>query len=103
MSGRPAAVAAAVIAFAAMLVVAAADACADEPYFISVGGGIYDFNRTQVGNGRIELRFADSFLYLRPMLGLLATTDGAVYGYGGLRLDLYLGPRFVLTPNAALG
>ena len=76
---------------------------AEDPYFISVGGGIFDFNRTQVGQGRIELRFADSFLFLKPMLGLLVTTEKAVYGYGGLRLDLYLGHRWVVTPNGAVG
>ena len=79
------------------------EALAQEPYFLSIGGGVFDFGRTQVGEGRIELRFADSFLFLKPMLGLLVTSQGSIYGYGGLRLDLYLGSRFVVTPNAALG
>jgi len=105
MSSRPAAAAAVlgVLAFSVGLAGAPQGALADDPYFVSVGGGVYDFNRTQVGQGRVELRFADSFLYLKPMLGLLVTTDKAVYGYGGLRLDLYLGRRWVVTPNAALG
>ena len=104
LRSRPAALAAVgAVAIAAGLLCAPSGALAQDPYYISVGGGIYDFNRTQVGQGRLELRFADSFLYLKPMLGLLVTTDRAVYGYGGLRLDLYLGHRFVVTPNAALG
>ena len=86
-----------------ILASAAQPVYAEDPYFISVGGGIFDFNRTQVGQGRIELRFADSFLFLKPMLGLLVTTDKAVNGYGGLRLDLYLGHRWVVTPNGAVG
>lgn len=104
MRSRPAALAAVVAALVLGGAVGAPpEAFAQDPYYISVGGGIYDFNKTQVGQGRLELRFADSFLFLKPMLGVMVTTDKAVYGYGGLRLDLYLGQHWVVTPNAAFG
>ena len=105
MTRKPAALPAVGAALLTITMLAGAPerAQAEDPYYISVGGGIFDFNRTQVGQGRIELRFNDSFVFLKPMLGLLVTTDKAVYGYGGLRLDLYFGQHVVVTPNGAIG
>jgi hypothetical protein len=86
------------------LVAAPRAARADDPSFIAIGTGVYDvFHNFTAGQFRGEYRFADSFLYLKPFLGALVTTDGSVMGYGGLRLDLYFGDRWVLTPNAAVG
>lgn len=50
-----------------------------------------------------EYRFAQTFYYLRPMLGATVTTKGATYAYGGFGLDITLCPKIVLTPNAAVG
>jgi hypothetical protein len=33
----------------------------------------------------------------------MATTDSAFYGYGGIRLDVFLGRRWVFTPAFAAG
>ena len=86
------------------LVAAAGTARADDPSFISIGTGVYDvFHNFTAGQFRGEYRFADSFFYLKPFVGALVTTDASVMGYGGLRLDLYFGDRWVLTPNAAVG
>ncbi len=86
------------------LVMAPAAARADDPSFIAVGAGVYDvFHNFTAGQFRGEYRFADEFFYLKPFVGGLVTTDGSVLGYGGLRLDLYFGDRWVLTPNAAVG
>jgi hypothetical protein len=41
--------------------------------------------------------------FLDPFIGASGTTDGAVYGFFGLKVDLYLGDRLVLTPSAAFG
>lgn len=43
------------------------------------------------------------FFYIRPSLGLIATTDKSVYGFFGLSADIFLGKRIVLTPQAAVG
>jgi hypothetical protein len=37
------------------------------------------------------------------MVGVLFTSKGTVMGYGGIRIDLYLSPHIVVTPNAAVG
>lgn len=86
------------------LALAPATARADDPSFLSVGAGVYDvFHNFTAGQFRGEYRFADEFFYLKPFVGALVTTDKSVYGYWGLRLDLYFGDRWVLTPNAAMG
>lgn len=103
-SSRAAMAAVALCAFSAGLGGILKGARADDPYFLAVGGGVFDFNRASyVGQARLELRFADRFFLFKPMLGVLVTADKAVYGYGGLRIDLYIGNRWVVTPNAALG
>jgi len=86
------------------LVAASGAARADDPSFVSIGGGVYDvFHNFTAGQFRGEYRFADEFFYLKPFVGALVTTDASVLAYWGLRLDLYFGDRWVLTPNAAVG
>lgn len=62
--------------------------------------------------GRLEYRsgervfagaFGSRFGGLGPMAGLMATTDGAVWGYGGAFLDLKVTERIVLWPSVGLG
>ncbi len=78
---------------------------ADDPSFLAVGAGVYDvFHNFTAGQARLEYRFSERYLYLfKPFVGGLVTTKGSVMGYGGVRIDLYLSPRWVLTPNAAVG
>ena len=40
---------------------------------------------------------------VKPFAGLMGTTDGAVYGYGGFLMDIFFGRRIVLTPSLAAG
>ncbi|MDX5361579.1 MAG: acyloxyacyl hydrolase [Alphaproteobacteria bacterium] len=40
---------------------------------------------------------------IAPMAGAMATTDGAVYGYGGLYADLFLTDNLFLMPSVAAG
>ena len=58
---------------------------------------------------RAEYRFGISLLpgieswgKLKPWVGVEATSDGAVYGVGGILLDVPLGP-FVFTPSFGAG
>ena len=44
----------------------------------------------------------ESWAKLKPWIGVEATSDGAVYGVGGILLDVPLG-RFVLTPSFGAG
>lgn len=40
---------------------------------------------------------------LRPAAGAMATTEGALYGYLGFRLEIPVGERWTLTPQTAAG
>ena len=77
----------------------------DDPSFVSLGAGVFDvFHEEPAGEFRGEFRSNYKLLgFLKPLVGLMATTDRAVYGYGGFGVDLYFGPRWVLTPSAAVG
>jgi hypothetical protein len=79
---------------------------AGEPAFLSVGAGIYDVNDSETtAEGRVEYRFSENnkLWHFTPFVGLMATAEGATYGYGGIGLDLFFGNRWVLTPNFAAG
>ena len=43
------------------------------------------------------------FDYVKPIVGILSTAQGAVYGYGGFAVDFYLERHIVLTPSLAVG
>ena len=40
---------------------------------------------------------------LRPAAGAMATSEGALYGYAGFRLEVPLGARWLLVPQSAAG
>lgn len=75
-----------------------------DPAFIRFGVGLYDINDDQdAGELHIEYISDSKLWYFSPQIGLMATTDAAAYIYGGLRLDLFLGRRWVITPQFAAG
>ena len=86
------------------LSVAPAPAMADDPAFISFGGGSYDWNR-QKDEGtefRIEYRHDEKFLgALKPFVAAAATTTDSYFVGAGVLMDVYLGRRIVLTPSFA--
>lgn len=100
-------------------------AAAADPDLISVGGGLYDQglidpnigfldvsetdNRKEAADFRLEYRFGTSllpftepFAKVKPWIGAEATSDGAVYGVGGILIDVPIGP-FVFTPSFGAG
>jgi lipid A 3-O-deacylase len=99
----------ALVAWAALSVLMSTPAPAqpaDDPDFISLGAGAYDV----IGNSShpsglfaAEYRFGYKLWIFKPFLGVLGNTDKSYYGYGGFLVDIYLGPRWVLTPNVAAG
>ncbi len=94
------------IAAAAMgLVLAMAPAAsAGDPDFLALAIGGYDVNDNETSaEFRIEYRSNRKYLFLKPMIGLLGNSDGGVYGYGGVNLDLFLAKRWVVMPNFAIG
>ncbi len=76
-----------------------------EPGFLVFGGGAFDIGGRK-GAPLFSLEYIDERAWiwvLHPVTGLSATTDGSVYGYAGLSLDVFLGHRFVLSPSFAPG
>jgi lipid A 3-O-deacylase len=76
-----------------------------DPSFVALGAGAFDvLHEDTAGEFRGEYRSNYRLLgFLKPFAGLSVTTDRAVYGYGGFGVDVYFGPNWVLTPNAAVG
>jgi hypothetical protein len=77
----------------------------DDPDFVSVGAGWYDFNDdTDAVDFRVEYRSDWKLLgFVKPWAGLEATSDKAGYAVAGLLVDIYFGRRIVLTPSFGVG
>jgi len=78
-----------------------------EPSYIDLAAGAFDVhgegshpNRAAVG--RVEFRWGEKLFFIGPAIGVLATTDGSVYGYAGVYSDIVY-KRLVVTPVAAVG
>jgi lipid A 3-O-deacylase len=93
------------IAAAGALLLSPAAAYADDPPFLTVGLGWYDVNRQvdEATEFRAEYRHDKKIWIVKPFAGVMGTTDGAVYGYGGFLTDIFFGRRIVLTPSLAAG
>lgn len=77
------------------------------PNYLDVGAGVFDFrapfeDSARSAAGRLEVRGGKKLWFLGPAAGLMANTDGGVFGYGGIYADIVYG-NFVVTPLAALG
>jgi len=72
--------------------------------FITLAGGYYDINDNEdAGEFRIEWKGRKWFWAVKPIVGLMATTEAAIYGYAGIGWDLYFGRRIVVNPSFAVG
>jgi lipid A 3-O-deacylase len=75
-----------------------------DPSYLRIGGGFYDVNDDQeAAEFHIEYISGSRWWVFNPFIGVMGTTDSALYGYAGIRLDLFLGNRFVVTPSFAPG
>jgi lipid A 3-O-deacylase len=45
----------------------------------------------------------DRYFQVRPMGGVEATSDGAMYGFGGFVYDVFLTPNIFLSPSTVVG
>ena len=89
---------------AACLVMASAAAKAESRVAVTVGAGAFDFlHNYTAAEGRLELRFAQSFFFLKPLIGTFFTSKGSVYTYGGFRIELPIGRHFMIIPVATIG
>ena len=78
---------------------------AEDPDFIAFSGAYFDVNhrRHDAFEGRVEYRSGHRFWLVKPFVGVMATSEGAGYGYAGILMDLYFGRRIVVTPSFAPG
>ena len=82
----------------------AGPALAKDPDFLSVSLGAYDINDNKTAaEGRLEYRSDIEWSIFRPFSGFMMTADRAMYGYGGVLVDLFFGRRFVVQPSFAAG
>ncbi len=79
---------------------------ADEPSYIDLAAGAFDIQGHRelpmAPEGRGEFRFGRKLFYVGPAAGVLANTQGGVFGYAGFYAD-FAWDRFVLTPLGAIG
>lgn len=75
----------------------------DDRDFVQLGASAFDVldnDRSTALN--VEYRFGKKAAFIGPTLGILANTDGGVYGYGGFYVDLAVGPVHI-TPVLSAG
>ena len=95
---------AAAAALSLLFGVAAPAVAGGDPAFLRFGAGYYDINDDEdAGEFHFEYISDWRFWKLTPQIGVMATTDAAAYLYAGIRLDLFLGRRWVITPQFAPG
>ncbi len=75
----------------------------DDPAFLSIGAGYYDFNRKkETGKEfRAEYRSDKKLSIFRPFAAFSATNTSQGFIGAGILLDIYVGRRFVMTPSFA--
>lgn len=96
---------AAVLALPLLLLTAEVSAD-DDPSLLSFGVGWWDLvaGDDDQADFRLEYRHGQRFLHVvKPWVGLEVTTAGAVWGGGGLLVDIYFGRRIVLTGSTGVG
>lgn len=94
-----AALAVAAVALASMPAMAA-----DDPAYLTFGAGAFGVRKddTLAAEFMLQYRSNYSLWILKPHAGIMATSDGSVYGFAGVLADFHLG-SFVITPSTAIG
>jgi lipid A 3-O-deacylase len=73
--------------------------------YLTFSGGYFDFNKkinTSVF-GSIEYRFGKKLLFLNPITGVMANTDGGFFIFAGITMDIPFTNFLILTPSFAPG
>lgn len=76
-----------------------------DPAYLSLGAGIFDVTQDddQAADFRLEYRHDEGPWLIRPFAGVEVTTDGGVYGLGGVLLDWVVVDNMVITPSFGIG
>jgi hypothetical protein len=72
---------------------------------LRVAAGYYDViaGDDEAASFSAEYHLGRAFWWVDPFGGLMITTEGALYGYAGLALDIVIADRVAITPSAAVG
>lgn len=89
----------------AFLAFASAVLSSAEPSYIAVSGGLFNLRGSRP-NVQIQLEYRSGFRMhesIVPLGGLLVTSHGSTYFYGGLGIDFLIRDRFSLFPSFSAG
>ncbi len=72
---------------------------------LSIGVGYYDINDNEdAADFRLEYRWDKPLIWaIEPWVGAEVTSDGAVYGVGGILADIQFHNGFLITPSFGAG
>ncbi len=73
----------------------------DDPDFLTLAVGKFDIlrNREEDAEIRLDYRFGNKFWIFKPFLTAAYATNTSSFIGAGVLVDIYLGRRFVLTPQ----
>jgi lipid A 3-O-deacylase len=76
---------------------------AQDPSFVSISFGRYDFNRQKHPGweGGMQYRSDQKLWIFQPMAGFMHNQHGSTDIYAGISLDVFFGNRFVFRPSFA--
>ena len=76
----------------------------ESPDAVTIGIGAFDAVKTDPASAEIraEYRSGRKLLFLGPIVGVMANSDGGVFGYGGFYFEFQWTDRVVFTPAAGV-
>ena len=76
---------------------------ADDPDFLSVGVGAFDWNRQKDTGAEFRLEYRSDFKlgFVKPFAAVAGASSGHGFIGAGLLVDLFFGRRIVVTPSFA--
>ncbi len=75
-----------------------------DPAFISIGAGLYDWNRKKDDGAEFRLEYRHDKLLLglvKPFVAVAVTNTNSQFIGAGILMDIYIHPRIVVTPSFA--
>lgn len=74
---------------------------ADDPDFLAVGAGAFDWNRQKDEGAELRFEYRSDFKIweVKPFAGVAYSTSGHGFVGGGILMDIYFGRRVVVTPS----
>lgn len=81
------------------------DTYAQDKNYITLSSAVFDIlqQENSSSEGRVEFRFHKIDWQIKPFGGVMANTDGAVYLFSGIYIDIPLASFLYITPSFAPG